>query len=398
MPEDRAPIPFSPPCIAEEDIEAVVSVLRSGWITSGPVSQEFESQLSLYTGASHTVVLNSATAGLHLALQMAGVGPGDEVVVPAYTYTASASVVSHVGATIRFVDSKLGDCVPSVEALIEAVGPSTKAIIVVDLAGLPFDSRNLMGVLHGKGNISEGLQAELKRPVVIADAAHSLGAQREQLRAGNIADLTSFSFHAVKNLTTCEGGALQLRSGLPVDTEEFVRQIRLLSLHGQSKAALEKLVGNSWEYDIEVLGWKYNMPDVLAALGLSQLRRYDSIVDRRLEIVNRYAQELSGTGITFVSHQQQDLRSSGHLAIASLPIGSTVERNSFIEAMRSAGVATNVHYKPLPSFTGYAKAGFSALEFPNAMNFYSREVTFPLHVALTDDDVERVVKAARECL
>lgn len=394
-------IPFSPPVITEEDIEAVVSVLRSGWITSGPVGRDFEQALTRFTGAAGTVVLNSATAGLEIALRLSGVGPGDEVIVPAYTYTASASVVRRVGARIVLVDTEPGSCLPSAEGIMAAVTGRTRAIITVDLAGIPFDTRPLARALEAlppTGATSSGLAGELGRPVLIADGAHSLGGRLAQDRAGTIADLTAFSFHAVKNLTTAEGGALQWRTGLPTDPEALERSIRLLSLHGQSKDALAKMTGASWEYDIEILGGKANMPDVLAALGLSQLDRYESMIQRRLSVVEAYRTRLEAIGINLLEHEGPGVRSSGHLAIASLPVAGVEERNAFIEAMRRHGVATNVHYKPLPMLSAYAGLGMSPEATPNAVGFYSTEVTLPLHMALTDDDVERVCRASRESL
>lgn len=391
-------IPFSPPVITEEDIEAVVSVLRSGWITSGPVARDFEQALTRYTGAAGTVVLNSATAGLEIALRLSGAGPGHDVIVPAYTYSASASVVSRVGARIVLVDTEPGSCLPSPEQILAAVTPRTRAIITVDLAGVPFETRPLAQALAGMGSIEEGLAAQLGRPVLIADGAHSLGGHLAGAHAGTISDLTAFSFHAVKNLTTAEGGALQWRQGLPTDLEELERHIRLMSLHGQSKDALAKMTGSSWEYDIAILGGKTNMPDVLAALGLSQLGRYETAIQRRLSIVAAYRDQLQDTGITLLDHEGPGMRSSGHLAIASLPVEGVEARNAFIEAMREQGVSTNVHYKPLPMFTAYTGLGMSAAEVPNAVSFYSTEVTLPLHLALSDEDVERVCRAARACL
>ncbi|AYD90106.1 DegT/DnrJ/EryC1/StrS aminotransferase family protein [Actinomyces lilanjuaniae] len=391
-------IPFSPPTLTEDDIEAVVSVLRSGWITTGPVGREFEAALTAYTGCAGTVTLSSATAALELALRLCDVGPGDEVIVPAYTYTATAAVVHHVGASIVVVDTEPGSCTPSPERVLAAVSPRTKAVITVDLAGVPFDTRPLAEALTGQGSRAGGLQQRLDRPVLIADAAHSLGARLDHAAVGEVADLTAFSFHAVKNLTTAEGGALQWRTGLPADHDDIERSLRLLSLHGQSKDALAKTTGTSWEYDIEVLGWKANMPDVLAALGLSQLARYDSIVERRLEMVSLYQEGLSDTGITLLPHQQPGLRSSAHLAIATLPVPGVEERNAFIDQMRHCGVATNVHYKPLPMLTAYKRLGLDISRYPHAASFYATEVTLPLHMALTDDDIARVCHAARTAL
>lgn len=391
-------IPFSPPDINEDDIAAVAEVLRSGWITTGPMCQRFEDELTAFTGAAGTVVLNSATAALEMALRVAGVGPGDEVVVPAYTYTATASVVAHVGATIVMADNAPGHLTPSARDFLDRVTDRTRAVIVVDVAGIPFPVDELRTGLGGVGRAAGGLLEELGRPVLIADAAHSLGATLDGARTGSLADLTAFSFHAVKNLTTAEGGALQWRQGLPAESARIERLVRVSSLHGQSKDARSKMLGASWEYDIEALAWKCNMPDVLAALGLSQLRRYEGSVDRRLTILDRYAERFEGSRIRLVEHVTESSRSSGHLAICRLEGADLAERNDFIVKMRDAGVSTNVHYKPLPLHSGYRALGFAIDGYPNAFEFYSTEVTLPLHTLLTKEDVEFVCDRALECL
>lgn len=391
-------IPFSPPVLTEDDIQAVVDVLRSGWITTGSVGREFEKELTNYTGAGGTVLLNSATASLELALRLSEVGPGDEVIVPAYTYTASASVIRHVGAEIVMVDVAPDTCIPSAETLLSSVTERTKAIIFVDIAGVPYPLREFAASLDGRGNRSGAIASRLNRPVIISDAAHSLGARHDGRAVGAIADFTSFSFHAVKNLTTAEGGALQWRGALPADHAEIERRIRLLSLHGQSKDAFAKTVGSSWEYDIVELAWKCNMPDVLAALGLSQLRRYEDTIARRLEIVRRYTEELEPLGVKVLRHEGADFRSSGHLAITRIPVKTVEQRNAFIDAMREAGVATNVHYQPLPILSAYKALGFKEDDFPHAMSFYAQEVTLPLHMALSDGDVEHVIASAKQAL
>lgn len=391
-------IPFSPPTLTDDDIDAVVRVLKSGWITTGPACQDFEEALTSYTGAAGTVLVNSATAALEMALRIAGVGPGDEVLVPAYTYTATASVVAHVGANIVMVDSAPGELTPNPEQILAKVTERTRAVIVVDIAGIPYRIDKLLDGLDGTGGSPGGLLEGLARPALIVDAAHSLGASLHGESVGSLGDLTAFSFHAVKNLTTAEGGALQWRNGLPGDSAHIERFIRVNSLHGQSKDARSKMLGSSWEYDIEALAWKCNMPDVLAALGRSQLRRYPATVERRLEIIRMFREGLADTGIEVIAHETSSYRSSGHLAICRLPHGGLECRNAFIEQMRDAGVSTNVHYKPLPMHSGYRAMGFSVENFPNAFDYYSSEVTLPLHLALSDDDVSFVCEQAAACL
>ncbi|RAX23551.1 MULTISPECIES: DegT/DnrJ/EryC1/StrS aminotransferase family protein [unclassified Actinomyces] len=386
-------IPFSPPTLTEDDINAVVEVLRSGWITSGPVGRRFEEQLAQWAGTSGAVALSSATAALELALRAAGAGPGDEVVVPAYTYTASASVIDHVGARIVMVDSEPGSPFPSVERIAAAVTDRTRAVITVDLAGIPFDSRPLATLLAGRGRIDTGLGAALGRPVIISDSAHSLGASLEGTPAGSLADLTAFSFHAVKNLTTAEGGALTWRADLPTDREELARWVRTYSLHGQTKDALAKSRGASWEYDVIAPAYKCNLPDTLAALGLSQLGRYEQTLRRRRELLAHYAQGLADTGVQLLEHGGDGVVSSGHLAIATLPVPGVTERNRVIQDLYAAGVSANVHYKPLPLLTAYRDLGFDIADFPHAYAFYTRELTLPLHLALSDADVDRVCAA-----
>ncbi|WP_147680647.1 DegT/DnrJ/EryC1/StrS aminotransferase family protein [Actinomyces ruminicola] len=383
-------IPFSPPTLTEEDIDAVVEVLRSGWITSGPVGRRFEQRIAQVSGTSGAVALSSATAALELALRVAGAGPGDEVVVPAYTYTASASVVDHVGAKIVMVDSEPGSPFPGVERIAAAVTERTRAVITVDLAGIPFDSRPLAELLAGRGRTDTGLGAALGRPVIISDSAHSLGASLDSHPAGSLADLTAFSFHAVKNLTTAEGGAFTWRSGLPTDQEALERWVRTYSLHGQTKDALAKSRGASWEYDVIAPAYKCNLPDTLAALGLSQLDRYDHSLERRRELLTRYAEGLAGTGVTLLDHGGDGVISSGHLAIATLPVPGVAERNQVIQDLYEAGVSANVHYKPLPLLTAYRDLGFDIADFPNAFAFYSTELTLPLHLALSDADAAQV--------
>ncbi|WP_040282240.1 DegT/DnrJ/EryC1/StrS family aminotransferase [Tessaracoccus massiliensis] len=386
-------VPFSPPDIREEDIEAVAAVLRSGWITTGPVGREFESGLADYTGAAGVVCLNSCTAALEVALRLLGIGPGDEVVVPSYTYTASASVVLHVGATLRLVDSAPGQYVPSISQILDCVSSRTKAVVVVDLAGVPFAAEELREEL-GRRFSSEDLP--LGRPAVIVDGAHSLGATRLKYRAGQLGDFTAFSFHAVKNLTTAEGGALGWRDGLSIDDEFLEKTARRLALHGQDKDALEKSKAGRWEYDILEPAHKWNMPDVLAALGLSQLRRYEEMIARRHEILEMYADGLSDV-LAVLPHRGRDWRSSAHLALTDL--GRCAEyRDEIIEMLAGAGVATNVHYKPLPMLTAYRSLGFSMADYPHAQAQYERVLSLPLHTLMTDEDVHFVITELRHAM
>ncbi|SDM52232.1 DegT/DnrJ/EryC1/StrS family aminotransferase [Actinomyces ruminicola] len=391
-------IPFSPPTLTEDDINAVVEVLRSGWITSGPVGRRFEERIAEVSGTTGAVALSSATAALELALRAAGTGPGDEVVVPAYTYTASASVIDHVGAKIVMVDSEPGSPFPSVERIAAAVTGRTRAVITVDLAGIPFESRPLATLLAGRGRIDAGLGAALGRPVIISDSAHSLGARLDSYPTGSLADLTAFSFHAVKNLTTAEGGALTWRSDLPTDQEALERWVRTYSLHGQTKDALAKSRGASWEYDVIAPAYKCNLPDTLAALGLSQLDRYARTLERRRELLAQYAEGLAGTGVTLLDHGGDGVVSAAHLAIATLPVADVAERNRVIQDLYEAGVSANVHYKPLPLLTAYRDLGFDIADFPGAHAFYSTELTLPLHLALSDADVAQVCTALATAL
>ncbi|WP_205859367.1 DegT/DnrJ/EryC1/StrS family aminotransferase [Phycicoccus flavus] len=385
-------VPFSPPDIREEDIRAVVDVLRSGWITSGPVGRTFEGELAAATGADGALLVSSATTALETALRLLGVGPGDEVVTTAYTYSASAAVIAHVGADIRLVDTAPGGFAPRVEDVLAAVTPRTKAVVTVDLGGVLFDHEALAAALAGRPDFTPAgpVQEALGRVAVVADAAHSLGAVLRGGRSGSLADLTAFSFHAVKNVTTGEGGALLWRAPDGVPADDLRARARLLTMHGQTKDALAKTRLGSWEYDIAELGHKCNLPDVLAALGLSQFRRYEELLERRHAVVARYDRRLDGTGITSLVHTGPDFRSSAHLYLALLPSSDVAARNAVIEGMATDGIAANVHYKPLPLLSAYRTLGFDPQDVPNAMDVYGRVVSLPLHTLLTDDDVDRV--------
>lgn len=381
-------IPFSPPDINEEDINQVVEALRSGWITTGPRTKEFERQIADYCGTSRAVCLNSATAGLELTLRVLGVQPGDEVITTAYTYTATASVICHVGAKPVIIDTAPGSFFMDMEKLAGAVSSRTKAVIPVDLAGIPVDYDKLLLLAEQNRTLfrpNSKMQEALGRIAIIADAAHSFGASRSGRMSGSLADFTSFSFHAVKNLTTAEGGAVAWRSISGVDDEEIYRNYMLLSLHGQTKDALNKNSRGGWEYDIMIPGYKCNMTDMAAALGLSQLKRYESILLRRRELIQFYNKAFMGSRIKPIEHLNAGYISSGHLYITRIEGADEQERNSLIEAMADNGVTANVHYKPLPMLTAYKQMGFDIKAYPNAYNMYKNEITLPLNTVLTDE-------------
>lgn len=381
-------IPFSPPDITEQEIEAVTDVLRSGWITSGPVTKAFEAEISEVCRTQKTVCLSSATAALELTLRALGIGEGDEVITTAYTYTASASVIDHVGATIVLVDTEPGSFDMSLRGVEAALSPRTKAIIAVDLAGVVFDHDSLIDLAvarAGDFNPASELQESLGRVAVIADAAHSFGGQRQGRPSGSLADFTCFSFHAVKNLTTAEGGAVTWRSDLNVDHEEMYQRIRRNSLHGQTKDALAKTSAAAWEYDILEPGYKANMTDIQAALGRVQLSRYGAMVDHRHQIVDIY-NDVLGSVAEPREHTGSEWRSSAHLYMLTLPNCSADDRNTLIADLAAQGINTNVHYKPLPMLTAYRDMGFNASDFPNATRAFENEVTLPLYSVLDPSD------------
>lgn len=388
----EGPIAFSPPDISEDDIQAVVQVLRSGWITSGPVGRTFEDELVAASGAGGALLTSSATTALETILRMLGIGPGDEVITTSYTYSASAAVIAHVGATIRLVDTAPGEFVPRVEDIVALAGPRTKAVITVDLGGVVFDHEALASALatvEGFAPAGE-VQEALGRIAVVADAAHSLGASLRGRVSGSIADFTAHSFHAVKNVTTGEGGAIVWRPLAGISGTEIRSRLQRMVMHGQTKDALAKAQLGAWEYDITELGHKFNLPDVLAALGLSQFRRYEQTLARRHELVQVYDEVRHGD-LSALTHTGPDFRSSAHLYLALLPTPDVRLRNAVIEAMAGDGIAANVHYKPLPALTAYRNLGFSPADFPNATAVYERVVSLPLHTLLTDEDAERVM-------
>lgn len=390
-------IPFSPPDIGEAEIAQVADTLRSGWITTGPKTKELERQVASFCHTSRAVCLNSATAAMELTLHQLGIGPGDEVITCAYTYTASASVVCHVGAKLVLVDC----CKPSdggsdcyqmdYDALERAITPRTKAIIPVDLGGVVCDYDRIFEIVERKKALftpsDNKIQQALGRVAVMADAAHAFGAQWHGRMCGEIADFTCFSFHAVKNFTTAEGGAVTWRDLPGIDNEEIYKNYMLLSLHGQSKDALAKTQLGAWEYDIVMPGYKCNMTDIMAAIGLAQMQRYPDLLARRRQIITRYNQVMDTLPVSYLRHYGEDFASSGHLYLVRLNGRDEQFRNDFIVKMAEREIATNVHYKPLPMHTAYKKLGFDIKDYPNAFAMYRNEVTLPLHTLLTDEQV-----------
>lgn len=387
-------IPFSPPDMTEAEVEEVREAILSGWITTGPRTKEFERKIATYCGVERAVCLNSQTACAEMALRVLGIGEGDEVIVPAYTYTATASVVCHVGATLKFVDVQKDSLEMDYDALENAVTEKTKVIIPVDLAGIPCDYERIYEIVERKKNLftpSNKIQKAMGRISVNCDAAHAFGAEWHGKKVGSIADFTSFSFHAVKNLTTAEGGALTWRTINGIDNEEIYHQIQLLSLHGQSKDALAKTQLGAWEYDIIGPWYKCNMTDIMAGFGLAQLKRYPEMLSRRKEIIEKYDAAFVPLGVETLSHYTEEHLSSGHLYITRVPGITLDQRQEIIVEMAKAGIACNVHYKPLPMMTAYKNLGFDIKDYPNAYNQFVNEITLPLHTKLTDEEIEYVV-------
>lgn len=388
-------IPFSPPDVGEAEIEQVVEALRSGWITTGPKTKELERQVAQFCHTSRAVCLNSATAALELTLHQLGIGPGDEVITCAYTYTASASVVCHVGAKLVLVDCQPDSFEMDYDALENAITEKTKAIIPVDIGGKVCDYDRIFAIVEEKKSLftpSENkIQQALGRVAVVADAAHAFGARWHGKMCGEIADFTAFSFHAVKNFTTAEGGAVVWRDLDGIDNEELYKKYMLLSLHGQSKDALAKTQLGAWEYDIVITGYKCNMTDIMAGIGLAQMKRYPELLQRRREIISRYDAVMDTLPVSVLRHYGDDFASSGHLYLVRLNGKDEQYRNDFIVKMAQRDVATNVHYKPLPMHTAYKALGFDIKDYPNAFHMYQNEVTLPLHTLLTDEQVEYVL-------
>ena len=393
-------ISFSPPDITQAELDEVADALRSGWITTGPKTKEFEREIALFAQAERSATLASATAALECALRAFGIGPGDEVITSAYTYTASCSVICHVGATPVLCDVAPGSYEMDYDALTDLVTERTRAVIPVDIAGRMVDYDRLFAALDSTSDRwkpATELQSAFDRVIVLADAAHSFGATYQGRPSGSVADFTAFSFHAVKNLTTAEGGALAWRAGA-FDSDELYRRFMLQSLHGQTKDALAKNRAGAWEYDIAFPGWKCNMTDIQAALGLAQLRRYPASLARRRAIVERYERNLGECDVELLRHYGEDFESSGHLMLVRLTGKSSAFRNALIERMADDGVATNVHYKPLPLLTAYRDLGFAIADFPNALAQFENEVTLPLHTLLSDEDVDYVAGSFKRAL
>lgn len=393
-------IPFSPPDMTELEALGASEAIRSGWITTGPKTKEFERQIAEYCHVNKAVCLNSQTACAEMALRLLGIGAEnggssfDEVIVPAYTYTASASVVCHVGAKLVLIDSQTDSLEMDYEALEKAINEHTKAIIPVDLGGIPCDYNQIFAIVENKKNLfkaTSAVQEALGRVAICADAAHAFGASWHGKMVGSIADFSSFSFHAVKNLTTAEGGALTWNI-LGIDDEELYHQAQLYSLHGQSKDALAKTQLGAWEYDIIGPWYKCNMTDIMAAIGMAQLARYEGILERRKEIIGRYDAAFRKLGVQVLPHYTDEHQSSGHLYITRIPGAGLEQRQEIIIKMAEAGIATNVHYKPLPMMTAYKKLGFDIKDYPNAYNQFKNEITLPLHTKLTDEEVEYVIE------
>ncbi len=395
-------IPFSPPDIGEQEIQAVTEALRSGWITTGPKTKEFERKIAAFCGTEKAVCLNSQTACAEMTLRALGVGAGDEVITSAYTYTASASVICHVGATPVLIDTAPGSYEMDYCKLEEAITEKTKVIIPVDIAGVPCDYEKIFQIVERKKGLfrpSENpLQKAFGRIIVQADGAHSFGASRNGIPSGSLADFTCFSFHAVKNLTTAEGGAVVWKEREGIDSEDLYRLYMLLSLHGQSKDALAKTQLGAWEYDIVAPYYKCNMTDIMASLGLVQLERYSSLLARRREIIQIYTQELQGLPVEILVHESPAYISSKHLFLVRLTGKTEQQRNQIITKMAQAGIATNVHYKPLPMHTAYKNLGFRIEDYPNAYQMYHNEITLPLHTLLTDQDAHFVASTLRSIL
>ena len=392
-------IPFSPPDITDEEIKEVTEVLKSGWITTGPKTKELEEKIAGFCHTDRAVALNSATACMEMALRLFEIGPGDEVIVPAYTYTASASVVVHVGATLKLVDVGADSYHIDYDKLEELITDKTKAIIPVDIAGVMVDYDRIRDIVMDKKGLFKPqgkLQEALGHILILADSAHGFGANRKGKMSGEDADFTSFSFHAVKNFTTAEGGALVWRHIPGVDDEEIYHQLMLLTLHGQSKDALAKTKLGAWEYDIVGPYFKCNMTDIMAGIGLAQFRRYEGLLARRKEIIEKYTKGISGDNVRILAHYGSDFKSSGHLFLVRVLSMNEEDRNNLITKMAEKGIATNVHYKPLPMHTAYKNMGFDIKDFPNSYKMYHNEITLPLHTLLTDEQVDFVINTFNE--
>lgn len=398
-------IPFSPPDITDLEINEVIEALKSGWITTGPRTKELEKRLAEYCHTSRVVCLNSATAAEELNFRICGIGEGDEVIVPAYTYTASASAAIHCGAKVIFVDSQKDSTEMDYDKVAEAITDKTKAIVAVDLGGIIADYDKLYAVVEAKkdkfipgGNTDLGkrIQAAKGRILIFSDAAHALGSKKAGKMTGEFADFTDFSFHAVKNFTTAEGGASTWKDIPGIDNEEIYHQYQLYSLHGQSKDALAKTQIGAWEYDIQGAWYKCNMTDIMAAIGLRQLDRYPGLLERRKEIIEKYDAMCDDLGVKHLVHYTENSTSSGHLYLTRIPGVSDEIRREIIIKLAEHGVNTNVHYKPLPMMTAYKKLGWDIKDFPNAYDYYANLITLPLHTRLSDEDIDYIICVFKE--
>lgn len=389
-------INFSKPDISQEEIDEVIEALKSGWITTGPKTKELEKQVAEYTNANKAICLNSATAAMEVGLRLFGIKEGDEVITSAYTYTASASVIHHVGAKIVLVDTEEDSYFMDPKKLEEAITENTKAIIPVDIAGVPCDYEKIYEIVEKKKSLfkaNNDIQEKLGRILILADAAHAFGSTYKDKKVGELTDMASFSFHAVKNFTTAEGGALVWKKNIDgIDDEEIYKRLQLLSLHGQNKDALAKTKLGSWEYDIKGLYYKYNMPDITAAIGLGQFKRYEGLLNRRHEIIKMYNEGFKDSKIEFLNHFGKDYVSNGHLYMTRVKGIDESKRNEIIEEFGRRGIAVNVHYKPLPMHTAYKNLGFDIKNYPNAYNQYKNMITLPLHTLLTDEEVEYIIE------
>ncbi|WP_075878420.1 DegT/DnrJ/EryC1/StrS family aminotransferase [Merdibacter massiliensis] len=387
-------IPFSPPDLTDKEIQSVGEALKSGWITTGPKTKEFERRISAYIGTDKTVCLNSATACMELTLRILGVGPGDEVIVPAYTYTSSCSVICHVGATPIIIDSQSNCVEMDYDQMEAAITDKTKVIIPVDIAGVICDYERIYQAVEKKKDLfkaNNAIQKAYNRIIVLADAAHAFGAMKNGKRCGQFADFTSFSFHAVKNLTTAEGGAITWRNHEGIDNEYIYKQFQLLSLHGQTKDALHKNQLGAWEYDIVSPAYKCNMTDIMAAIGLVQLDRYEEMLNWRHEIIKMYNEAFSSLPVTLLNHCDENHRSSGHLYLVRIQGATEEKRNEIIIKMAERGIACNVHYKPLPMMTAYKDMGFNIKDYPNAHQLYVNEITLPLYSKLKKSEIDYII-------
>ena len=394
-------IPISPPDIGEDEIREVVDTLKSGWITTGPKTKLFEKRIAEYCGTEKAVCLNSQTACAEMSLRILGIGPGDEVITSAYTYTASASVICHVGATPVFVDIAKDSFEMDYDQLETKITEKTKAIIPVDLGGVVCDYDRIYDIVNKKKDLfkpANDIQEKMGRIAIGADGAHSLGAVKNGMKAGAFADFTNFSFHAVKNLTTAEGGASVWKNIDGIDNEYIYKQFMLLSLHGQTKDALSKTGLGNWEYDIVEPYYKCNMTDIMAAIGLAQLNRYEKLLDRRFELVKKYNEALADLPVTVLQHYGDNFRSSCHLYLVNIFGKTTEECNQIIETMAQDGVATNVHYKPLPLLSAYKKRGFDIKDYPNAFDRYSNIISLPIYSTMTDEEIDYVIESFKKAL